>query len=444
MEFIFKMTNSGVFLNSERMIPYAKTNLPKATFSLSERQPIYWRVKLSGVDGPFYVEVLDYSNSDSAQFDSQQIDLNVERLIFEELDWNRLEPLLSSYQKKAFSSMARNIAPKFKGNVEPGFGTSLGKQANAHQYLFPVIHEPRKVSEGTTISYVPAQPRTPLSQIINIQFSVPFSDVLFHNGFVNFQYKVKEVNTTVDFRIENEYLLKEYDTVKKWFARKLGVKSIHVQATLNLEDGVVISATASSPEIQAINPDLIEKTKEYRTLELIRTTPLSADQALYTSDDVFSALSPDEKGNVFAQTDSELLSILMQKVAIRSREQLDLLSIYQSEDTKLRFTLKPSFGFVFSISCEGFNHFIWELLETHATYVWSVPEYSGEVDQHYEQIEQIISGINKGGRHRYRRQYRNGEADGNATFHFIEHNEGGGFEYWKGQLEQILGMDLGN
>lgn len=424
------------------MIPYSKTNLPKRVFAFRENRTIMWLVNLLGVDGPFYVEVKSYSFEDHTRFESQQNELNIDRLIFEGLDWNLLEPLLTSYQTIAFASIAKNTAPKSKGKVEPGFGTAFGKQINPHQHLFPVSHESKNVFGTVDINHPAIISESPFQQNINVNFSVPFSHVIFHDGYVSFQHRIKEVYSVVEFRIDNEYIRKEYDTVKNWFSRKLGVKRIEVQAIIKVESGDVISVEATSPEIQAINPALIEKIKEYRTLELVKAAPQLVDKSLYTADDVFSALSFEEKGNVFAQTDAQLLNILMQKTAVRSREQLQLLSNYHSEEIKLRFTLKPSFGFVFLISCGGYNHFIWELLETHATYVWSIPEYLGEADEHYNQIEEIITGINKGGRQSYRRKYKNGETDKNAIFRFIEHNEGGGFMYWKIQLEKLFGIEL--
>lgn len=438
MELIFKMTNRGIFLNRETMVPYSQTNLPKSTFSFTDRQPILWLVELTGVDGPFYVVVKNYCFEDIHLFENQRVGLNITRLIFEDLNWNALEPQLTSYQKSAFVNVAKNLQSKFRGWAEPGFGTGLGKQTDTNRQN-PSAPETPKFTEPA--SHDSGLLKSDTNRIFEIRLTVPVTEVSFENGYASFRQKVREINTLVDFRIDNEYILKEYDTVKNWFARKLGA-NIQVQATLKLENGIITVNEVSSQEIQAINPDFIEKVKEYRTLQLIKATLQIDDQVLFTADDVFSTLSPEEEGNIFSQSDAQLVSILMQKVAVRSRVQLNLLSKYHLEDIKLRFTLKPSFGFVFTISCKGFNHFIWELLETHATYIWSIPEHSGEVDQQYEQIERIISEINKAGRQKYRRQVKNGAPDGNAVFHFIEHPEDGGFTYWKKHLESVLGVPL--
>ena len=63
---------------------------------------------------------------------------------------------------------------------------------------------------------------------------------------------------------------------------------------------------------------------------------------------------------------------LIESESPRNVKQLVYLSGKKHERTqKIRFTLNPLFGFIFFISGKNKNHICWELLNSHATYIWS-------------------------------------------------------------------------
>ena len=49
------------------------------------------------------------------------------------------------------------------------------------------------------------------------------------------------------------------------------------------------------------------------------------------------------------------------------------------------------------------NHFILELLDSHATYVWSIPKYWESMENQYRAVEKEIAAIGQIGRSQYRR-----------------------------------------
>lgn len=106
---------------------------------------------------------------------------------------------------------------------------------------------------------------------------------------------------------------------------------------------------------------------------------------------------------------------------------------------KLRFTLKPHFGFLFKVETPTKQFFFWELLNSHATYVW---EKEINDSDFYELVEQEISFIKTNGREEYRSYYKNLLLKP-FRFYIIEHEgadftEEERFQTWKIKLEASM------
>ena len=104
---------------------------------------------------------------------------------------------------------------------------------------------------------------------------------------------------------------------------------------------------------------------------------------------------------------------------------------------RIRFTLKPNFGFLFTIEGKFKYHFCWELLNSHATYLWSIP-YA--VKNNIEIVEQNINLINSMGRQNYKNELGNNNSflPISVDFNLIRHsNNNNGFYEWKNQLNSI-------
>ena len=115
----------------------------------------------------------------------------------------------------------------------------------------------------------------------------------------------------------------------------------------------------------------------------------------------------------------------------------------QTERQKLRYTLHPNFGFVFLIEGEQCNHFVWELLNSHATYVWSIGKSHKDIELQYKRIEATIGTVRSAGRDEYKRAYRNNHQDDDLVFTVIEHDQVNsnlkdGFLKWKSRLNEML------
>lgn len=154
--------------------------------------------------------------------------------------------------------------------------------------------------------------------------------------------------------------------------------------------------------------------------------------------------SDDIEGNVFNQTEKDILNFFLEKKGVRNKKQLAYLSgKKQSENHKLRYTLNPNFGFLFLVEGEKNNHFIWELLNSNATYIWSIEKSEREVELQFKRIEDIVNTVRTSGRENYKSAYRNNHQDNDLVFRVISHenidsNLIDEFPKWKNKLNEQL------
>lgn len=163
-------------------------------------------------------------------------------------------------------------------------------------------------------------------------------------------------------------------------------------------------------------------------------------KSVFNHDEIFGILNEGDDANVFNSSADNILEILMENGLAKNIRLLEFLSRDKHTlNEKLRFTLKPHFGFLFKVESPTKQFFIWELLNSHATYVW---EQEIDNTDFYYFIEQEISFIKANGREEYRRYYKNLPSK-KFEFHLIEHDsadltEEERFQTWKNKLEAAL------
>ncbi len=129
---------------------------------------------------------------------------------------------------------------------------------------------------------------------------------------------------------------------------------------------------------------------------------------------------------------------------VRNRKQLEYLSdVKQTINSKIHYTLNPLFGFIFLNETMLKYHFIWELLQSHATYIWSIDKENKDINSLYAKIEEIINVIKIIGRDEYKKTYSTKNIGYEFTFKAIEHqditiNLDDGFKKWKSKLDELL------
>jgi hypothetical protein len=208
----------------------------------------------------------------------------------------------------------------------------------------------------------------------------------------------------------------------------------------------VVRTEATSRIISLINEDLIDSIRNIRTLGITRP-PFRGDidKSLFTSGDIFDEFAPDEKeGNIFNQSEEEILKFLLEKSNVRNRKQLEYLAGQkQVGHSKLKFTLHPFFGFLFTLEGERMNHFVWELLNSHATYIWSAGKGEDELGLQYRRVEDAINQVRNSGREEYKQAYRISPNDPDLVFNVIVHENVNSpfidsFVMWRHRLNELI------
>ena len=289
-------------------------------------------------------------------------------------------------------------------------------------------------------------PMGPLTEHLNINFTVKFQEATFIDGFVIFKKFIKKIGTHIDFKIENRYLLQEFDNIKLWFSKKLKTKKFNVSTTITLIDRKLSHVTATSPEIEMINPEIIESVKYDRTIALTKPPKsISPNKSIYTTEDIFLLIDPEvREGNVFNQSGAEIIKSLTDTEFVRNRKQLEYLSDnIQTPNSKILYTLNPLFGFLFLNETEAKYHFVWELLKSHATYIWSTEKGKKDINYLYAKIEEIISVIKTIGREEYKKTFSYKYLGDDFTFKSIDHqditmNIEDGFKKWRNKFDDLL------
>lgn len=427
------LDNSFIYLNEVVRLTYEQSNLPKKYFQFSTK-PIpgllVEQVSYARESGTLKVRVIDYSPSGDQEFWEEEPETPVRRIEFEKMDWNKFSPLVYSYTLSQMEGMFFNASEAYSS------ASATDRDEALKERLKWDIEHLRNKSPNLFFQ----EPRTPVIEEIQTVVKVKFEEATFRDGQITFKAKLKDFTIIREFSVENENLRAEFENIKPWFVKKIG-KSFIVSITLKLADKEITDATAFSEDISTINSEMIERINTQRVLMLVKTARIKDDgRSVFNHDEIFGILSEGDDANVFNSSADNILQILMDNGLAKNIRQLEFLSRdKQSLNEKLRFTLKPHFGFLFKAQTPTKQFFIWELLNSHATYVWE-----NEVDDtnFYQLIEQEISFIKANGREEYRRYYKHLPSK-TFRFHLIEHDsadltEEERFQTWKNKLEASM------
>ncbi|MEO6883701.1 MAG: hypothetical protein ABI199_06730 [Bacteroidia bacterium] len=444
-EIVIKVDNDKIHLNPKLTVPIQQTNIPIGHMKFRTNKDIFWKVELVAYNEDakcWKVKVTDYFANDIKNFDRQKSTKEVERIAFEKFDWLKFESHLIHYHKiKMIEVLDNHDADRFF-REKPKLKTTPAISIADLQKHKVEINLPQTFQNTTP--FVPTEHK-PIIETFKVEFSVYFTDAHFMLGYVAFNKHIKEVSSKIHFKIKNEFILAEFDNIKSWFAKILKTRKFKVVASIKTTDGKYTDATATSSQIEMITSELIDSIKYQRTISLTKSPRVNTtDKSLFTAEEIFGdQISEDIEGNVFKQTEQDILRFLVDHHKIRNRKQLEYLSGKQSEKNKLRFTLHPNFGFLFLLEGKENNHFVWELLNTHATYIWCIDKSDREIEFQFKRIEDSVNTIRNSGRENYKRAYRNNHHDSDLAFTVIEHDDIASdfvddFVKWKHKLNEQL------
>ncbi|MCF8237574.1 MAG: hypothetical protein K9I85_05420 [Saprospiraceae bacterium] len=408
---LLHVANDGIYLNDRERVDWSMTNFPaKANFYFSEFKPHYWRVRQDAYDrttGKLTVTVIHFNVSDPQPLFSQQIPkAPIHQIHFQEVKWLPLQEQLSMYKKEAFTDLLERIPQASPKSPPPSPDTWKP--------------EPRRIS---------------------IDSRIPLGKLRFKLGFVEAEKRIPGVPEPVPIQLANPHILPEFEIIKPFFGKLFGKRTIQVTGYAEVVGRLVKSVTCTSPDLDQINDQSISIVRQLVLRDSIRSKQTKqVDKSLFSSDEFFEDTPAETLGNTYRDNERLLLEEIIQAQEVRNGAQLRYLSGHlQEATTPLKFTIQPHFGFVFHHLGDSMHHFLWELLNTNATYLWSLPRGPFNNAIAYQLLEREINAIREHGRMTYLHQ-----AEKTAfVFHRIPHEHSNsalidGFPIWRSRVEEKL------
>ena len=400
---IIKIDEDSIFLTPSFRLGWDQTNLPYASFTFKSNLSFYWEVALENFDKKsqeLTIKVVNYHPVNLNVFSTQKMKRKVTKLHFQPLEWKYLESFLSSYRKEA---------------------------------LVPVI-----VDSPETI-----QPDQTVKEY-TYQAKVYFKDIRCKLGHISFFEYIPAVNEEMEIQIANSHIIPEMEFIKGYFAKRLKRKTFEANIRIKMTGYQLAEITATSPQIDRINENLIGTLKKASVFQL-RSEPIIKviDKSLFTAENVFDSFEENVAANLGTDI-QDIIHILLEAGEVRNRKQIQFLAGKKQEaNQKIYITLKPFFGFLFTLAGDVMIHFVWELLDSHATYIWSMQKSDSSRPNQLKRIEKIIQQVQDQGRERYKRSVPDGLHQEDIIFNSIIHRHSGSrlkdaFPEWRHNLEQLL------
>jgi superfamily II DNA or RNA helicase len=288
----------------------------------------------------------------------------------------------------------------------------------------------RKIDKQVTLFDEPKDEIKTSNHILTIEkkIKVSIEELEFHYGSVWFKYAVNEMNTTLEFQVENIEIRPEFEVLKPYFIKTLKSKNFTVEIFAEFENGKLASQLALSIDIDQINKEVVEGVKfQFLNKGLLKQfTPRK--QNIVTSDEL------QEQGKIYSNAEELLNEILKNKQYKHSQHIQYLADKHENQVMKIRFVLNP-FSFVFLLAGEQSYLVVLETLDTEeATYIWHTPKNKASLIEEVKQIDNQLSIIREKGRQVF---LENSPENFTKIIHDYSDNKKG-FILWKSALEEII------
>jgi hypothetical protein len=428
---LLRVNNEGVFYNPTEGLSWAATNLPTGAFRFREHEPIYWRARMCAYQKEtqtLEVEVLDYEAVFEEKFEHQQPKQPIRAIQFLPLASDAFKANLSYYDGLRLTTILANTEP------EPPAPKIVWTKPRAEWEI--------------EMDWQPTDPSPPALEKpanIHLHFQERIQELNFSLGMIKGTHYVEEWGIAIDYEIANDFVIPEFDYVKSYVAKALKQRHVPIEIKTTLAEATGQPVPARSPILQSIDERLLVLVRSQAAERLLKKPKFEADvdKSLFTADEMYDQYTEDGSwGDALRSPGEEILAQILSLKKVRNAKQLQFLAgKVQAPDEKLRFTLTPLFGFIFLAQGERQQHFIWELLNSHATYLWSFDPEELPAQQRFRELEKILNFIKVHGRQEYR---NNHHLSDHFDFRAINHRHAGsnfvdGFPRWRNLLlEQLV------
>ncbi len=275
-------------------------------------------------------------------------------------------------------------------------------------------------------------------RIIEKSIRIPINQLDFRYGAIAFKYQYDEINSELEFEVENDHARPEFDVLKPYFSKVLKAGQVKIDIFAEFESNILVSQNADSPDLERINREIIDSVK-FRFIE----RGILGKQYVSGTEDTLMDLNKLQEGQSkapFYDSEEELLNDILKNRQVKHYRQLrHLASRHKSDILKLRFVLNP-FSFVFLLSGDKHFHIIMETLDTEeATYIWHTQLSISQVNKYLlskrlQEINEDLNIIRNKGRQAF---LENQPEDFSRLIHDYS-DDRKGFVIWKDQLEERL------
>lgn len=445
---IICIKKQGIYFTPQDFMPLGQTNIPEDAIRFRTHEDIFWEVELINYDpreNSLIIEITDYTPEDITSFYRQTIKKTIKKLKIKSLRWSAIERSLSYYQKSALLPLLEDepITP-----IHPS-QTQISAVDEDEDFMEDDFQEDDEDEEFEVHEPFlgPMIKREPIKTEKTIKFAFPWVEVQFHPGYVSLTKNQKDFNEPLFMRIYNPHLVPEFFYLLPFFEKLFKRKTLDVTAKIFMEDYEIVDIQAHSPQLNRINDQVIDQIKGMRLMKISGEHLSPKDKSFFTPEDILEELEKlePELGNRFLPDPEHLLNeFLLLKGARNAKQIMYLAGKLQQVNQKIRFSLEPYFGFVFVIEGQKMRHFCWELLDSMATYLWSIDKNLYSVEWQLNTVEELVNLVRTLGRNRYRQEWRlQQQVNEQFTFQVIDHEHINsalvdGFVYWKQKLEEKL------
>ncbi|WP_281225513.1 DEAD/DEAH box helicase [Flavobacterium aquiphilum] len=269
------------------------------------------------------------------------------------------------------------------------------------------------------------------SFVIDKRVKIPFENLEFRYGSFAFKYNITEINTELEFDIENLEIRPEFEVLKDYFSKALKIKTISISIYAEFENGKVISQLAESNDLTKITSELIESVKFKFITKTFLSKPNLVNQENLLN---IQQLQNQNNFNLYDSGD-ELLNDFLKNQNYKHQTHLQYLAKHHERTVlKIRFVLNP-FSFVFLLAGKKGFHIVLETLNTEeATYVWHFDKDRQFIPDILKQIDNYLNIIRNNGRQAF---IENPPNNFSKVLHDYSTDKKG-FIIWKNLIEERL------
>lgn len=445
-ERIIKIKDKKVYLTKDYCVDFSRTSFHNKTLTFSPRKEIFWKAEVTydKTNNSIRLEIIDYNPGNKEQFEEQILKKEIDNVVFNKLKWQELEPLLSSYKEITLQDLVEKL-PQYSSPSSPDnkilsenilSGKALNKQSTENRLLEIESYKEEIITERN-------EP---------FKAKIKFTKAIFQDDGVSINRFTTDYGLKIDFDlfIENPNIQAEFDSIKYFFHKIFKSRYFNIEGILKYRNDELISIEdVLSDEIQSIDDTIIESVKDIQVALIPKLREdTDKEKKLFTLSEIIELLKEGQKdAKILIDKEGEIIDrLLKSKSNSGNRQQLLFLSgAIQDEKDKIKFTLDPKFGFLFSFNRESKKHYCWELLESHATYLWS---FDNELtsEKQYHKVEAAINFIIDNGRNNYKKAYKQELFDNDITFNVIQHttsvtSDNNRFIHWKNKFLSLISDD---